>query len=128
TRLRSRSEACLAEARGRQPAFAEGFGVTAFSRSASEGWWGRQDSNLRSHEAADLQSAPFATRDTPPLDGMRVHNSPFGRWTSHRDVKTARLLRRRGRRVYGGSGGAKSTKLIRNFTPDSSEIAIIRNP
>src|SRR3954462_12613983 len=29
-------------------------------------WWGRQDSNLRSHEAADLQSAPFATRDTPP--------------------------------------------------------------
>jgi hypothetical protein len=32
----------------------------------SEGWWGRKDSNLRSHEAADLQSAPFATRDTPP--------------------------------------------------------------
>lgn len=32
----------------------------------SAGWWGRQDSNLRSHEAADLQSAPFATRDTPP--------------------------------------------------------------
>ncbi|CAL76814.1 hypothetical protein BRADO3008 [Bradyrhizobium sp. ORS 278] len=31
-----------------------------------QGWWGRQDSNLRSHEAADLQSAPFATRDTPP--------------------------------------------------------------
>ena len=29
-------------------------------------WWGRQDSNLRSHKAADLQSAPFATRDTPP--------------------------------------------------------------
>src|ERR1700743_106667 len=29
-------------------------------------WWGRQDSTLRSHEAADLQSAPFATRDTPP--------------------------------------------------------------
>src|SRR5512142_94187 len=30
-------------------------------------WWGRKDSNLRSHEAADLQSAPFATRDTPPF-------------------------------------------------------------
>jgi hypothetical protein len=35
-------------------------------------WWGRQDSNLRSHEAADLQSAPFATRDTPPLDSIVV--------------------------------------------------------
>jgi hypothetical protein len=35
-------------------------------------WWGRQDSNLRSHEAADLQSAPFATRDTPPLDGSPI--------------------------------------------------------
>lgn len=35
-------------------------------------WWGRQDSNLRSHEAADLQSAPFATRDTPPLDGSTI--------------------------------------------------------
>ncbi|MGY4224961.1 hypothetical protein ACVMIH_002322 [Bradyrhizobium sp. USDA 4503] len=27
----------------------------AVAREASEGWWGRQDSNLRSHEAADLQ-------------------------------------------------------------------------
>ena len=43
----------------------------AEAREASEGWWGRQDSNLRSHEAADLQSAPFATRDTPPLDDIR---------------------------------------------------------
>jgi hypothetical protein len=33
---------------------------------ANENWWGRKDSNLRSHEAADLQSAPFATRDTSP--------------------------------------------------------------
>ena len=37
-------------------------------------WWGRQDSNLRSHEAADLQSAPFATRDTPPLNN--IHDLP----------------------------------------------------
>src|SRR5208282_329939 len=29
-------------------------------------WWGRQDSNLRRRKPADLQSAPFATRDTPP--------------------------------------------------------------
>jgi hypothetical protein len=31
-----------------------------------EAWWGRKDSNLRSHKTADLQSAPFATRDTSP--------------------------------------------------------------
>src|SRR5580704_4291942 len=37
-----------------------------------EGWWGRQDSNLRSHEAADLQSAPFATRDTPPFQWRAI--------------------------------------------------------
>lgn len=41
-------------------------------------WWGRQDSNLRSHEAADLQSAPFATRDTPPLDGIAIRFAPGG--------------------------------------------------
>ena len=41
------------------------------------GWWGRQDSNLRSHEAADLQSAPFATRDTPP---RRHRMSPTEKW------------------------------------------------
>src|SRR4051794_4349353 len=30
------------------PAFArEGFGVAAFTRFASEGWWARQDSNLQ---------------------------------------------------------------------------------
>ena len=44
--------------------------MAAFSRFASEGWWGRKDSNLRSHEAADLQSAPFATRDTSPSNSV----------------------------------------------------------
>src|SRR5688572_11594858 len=34
-------------------------------------WWGRKDSNLRSHTAADLQSAPFATRDTSPSASVR---------------------------------------------------------
>ena len=28
--------------------------------------WVRQDSNLRSQMTTDLQSAPFAARDTPP--------------------------------------------------------------
>jgi hypothetical protein len=34
-------------------------------------WWGRKDSNLRSHKTADLQSAPFATRDTSPSASVR---------------------------------------------------------
>src|SRR3954452_15402132 len=36
------------------------------------GWWGKKDSNLRSHKTADLQSAPFATRDTPPLNSIKA--------------------------------------------------------
>jgi hypothetical protein len=43
----------------------------------SEGWWGRKDSNLRSHEAADLQSAPFATRDTPPFQAPSRDRPPL---------------------------------------------------
>src|SRR3979409_2345172 len=38
-----------------------------------EAWWGKKDSNLRSHKTADLQSAPFATRDTPPLNSIATH-------------------------------------------------------
>src|SRR6185369_690513 len=38
-----------------------------------EAWWGRKDSNLRSHKTADLQSAPFATRDTSPLNSIATH-------------------------------------------------------
>ena len=34
--------------------------------SPCEDWWERQDSNLRRRKPADLQSAPFATRDTLP--------------------------------------------------------------
>lgn len=49
-----------------------GFGGAAFSL-AREGWWGKKDSNLRSRKTADLQSAPFATRDTPPLNSIGTH-------------------------------------------------------
>src|SRR6202045_3626772 len=38
-----------------------------------EAWWGKKDSNLRSHKTADLQSAPFATRDTPPFNPSQAH-------------------------------------------------------
>ena len=61
----------------------QGFGGHPASRSGrlqsceapwrEAGWWGRKDSNLRSHEAADLQSAPFATRDTSPLNSIATH-------------------------------------------------------
>src|ERR1700730_1941346 len=43
-----------------------------------EAWWGRKDSNLRSHEAADLQSAPFATRDTSPLNSIATRRRNRG--------------------------------------------------
>src|ERR1700761_3594224 len=59
------------------------------AREASEGWWGRQDSNLRSHEAADLQSAPFATRDTPPFQWRAIRYPFCGDGTGHGDVKAA---------------------------------------
>jgi hypothetical protein len=55
----------------------------AEARAASEGWWGRQDSNLRSHEAADLQSAPFATRDTPPEPSRSRHQMRLARRATH---------------------------------------------
>src|SRR3954465_8733789 len=73
-------EACLAVAgatSSESPPSPRGFGGTAFATmeaclavagGASEGWWGKKDSNLRSHKTADLQSAPFATRDTPPFN------------------------------------------------------------
>src|ERR1700728_4710023 len=36
------------------------------ARETREDWWEREDSNLRRRKPADLQSAPFATRDTLP--------------------------------------------------------------
>jgi hypothetical protein len=39
------SLACRAVARGQSPPSPRGFGVAAFTRFASEGWWARQDSN-----------------------------------------------------------------------------------
>src|SRR5205807_2780577 len=75
----SRTEPAFALwASARQPSLVRheraGLACRAVAREASEGWWGRKDSNLRSHEAADLQSAPFATRDTSP--SVSVRNRP----------------------------------------------------
>jgi hypothetical protein len=50
-------------------------------------WWGKKDSNLRSHKTADLQSAPFATRDTPPLHAIDL-DPPGSGFAVMDDAKT----------------------------------------
>src|ERR1700719_1415948 len=72
---RQRAAGWLAEQRPPSPC---GLRRGSLARFASEGWWGRKDSNLRSHEAADLQSAPFATRDTPPFPGHCIAPAKAG--------------------------------------------------
>src|ERR1700761_8569787 len=76
-----------------------GLACPAEAREASEGWWGRQDSNLRSHEAADLQSAPFATRDTPPSNSIR----PAARVAADRVIEMTLIT---GRPEAGARSGA----------------------
>jgi hypothetical protein len=60
----------------------------AVACAASEGWWGKKDSNLRSHKTADLQSAPFATRDTPPLNNIDSPAAEMAATRASDDVKT----------------------------------------
>ena len=55
---------------GRHPASRLGGIQSCEAPWREAGWWGRKDSNLRSHKTADLQSAPFATRDTPPSNSI----------------------------------------------------------
>ena len=87
-----------------------GFGAAAFSRFASEGWWGKKDSNLRSHKTADLQSAPFATRDTPPFNHIASPAAELAAAEAMDDVNTVSRWRAPGRRVYGRREVPKSTK------------------
>jgi ribulose 1,5-bisphosphate carboxylase large subunit-like protein len=54
--------ACQAEARGRKPAFAYGFGVAAFSRFASEGWRPGLDLNQDKERCTALASTRFRHR------------------------------------------------------------------
>src|ERR1700742_3229832 len=88
-----------------------GFGVAALARFASEGWWGKKDSNLRSHKTADLQSAPFATRDTPPLSNL-IASLPaeVAEISPSMTLKTRRLIEAPAGRVYERMAMAKSTK------------------
>src|SRR5271170_3366513 len=80
------------------------------AHSHKAGWWGKKDSNLRSHKTADLQSAPFATRDTPPLNSIDSPAAEMAAMKASDDVKTQEPDHRLPvGRVYGGSGMAKST-------------------
>ena len=72
-------------------------------------WWGKKDSNLRSHKTADLQSAPFATRDTPPLNSIKAYSPErrqLGLWMTLKPGADGELPVGR---VYGGIDPAKST-------------------
>jgi hypothetical protein len=114
-----------------------GFGAASFAiwqaailRSAAReaGWWGKKDSNLRSHKTADLQSAPFATRDTPPL---RPHRNPPAEMAAARLPMTL---------IPGADGGLPVGRFMAegrwqsqptppaNPRPQDPQIAIIRNP
>ncbi len=74
-----------------------------------EAWWGKKDSNLRSHKTADLQSAPFATRDTPPFNPITGPSAEMATDKAMDDAKTGHRWRAPGRAVYGGINPAKST-------------------
>lgn len=88
-----------------------GLACLAVAREASEGWWGRQDSNLRSHKTADLQSAPFATRDTPPSQQRHEPSAQGGGGQNHRyGAEPASPTTKRGRARLWVSRPAKSTK------------------
>src|ERR1700761_2553668 len=69
-------------------------------RGTVSSWWGRKDSNLRSHEAADLQSAPFATRDTSP--SQRPIADLAAKGSGHQPVDEAE-----NRNPFKGSGRAR---------------------
>src|SRR5579863_867814 len=101
----------------------------AVACEAGEGWWGRKDSNLRSHEAADLQSAPFATRDTPPLRPHRKPSRRIGEIRPPMTLKTASLLEGSGRARLWAKGHGKVNQGRRPIcSVISAQIAIIRNP
>src|SRR5581483_5014267 len=123
--IAGRVRLCCASATDRARLRPLGFGAAAFAhfateersvarpavaREASEGWWGRKDSNLRSHEAADLQSAPFATRDTSP---SQIHRKLARLGSGHQPVDDAESrnapFKAPAGRVYGRRTHAKST-------------------
>src|SRR5260370_2922815 len=83
-----------------------------------EAWWGKKDSNLRSHKTADLQSAPFATRDTPPLNSIATHPPKWRRTRPRMTLKPrTRSLSPGWARLWGNRPGKvnQRTPLIRGL-------------
>ncbi len=55
-------------------------------------WWGK-DSNLRRHQPADLQSAPFGRSGTPPLPAFLTPNDRMLRIRSQRrDARVPEIM------------------------------------
>src|SRR3954454_9673620 len=100
------------------------FVIGSAGSQANNSWWGMQDSNLRSHEAADLQSAPFATRDTPPAAmALAVHRQtaalgPTGPWAPQG----------RGTRLAGCAAGAFMGEPALQSQPEGREFSVFRLP
>ena len=129
--------ACRAVARGDGPPTPFGLrrgslrydrACLAEARFASEGWWGKKDSNLRSRKTADLQSAPFATRDTPPSNNIA---SPTA-WRRRIRPWMTLIPRADGMLPVGafmGEGGWQSQpRQAAKNGPGATQIAIIRDP
>src|SRR4051794_1406805 len=90
-------------------------------------WWGRKDSNLRSHEAADLQSAPFATRDTSPLNSIATTRRN-GEDEAFDDAETADpITGARSARLWA-KHPAQVNQSRAPTSPQAAQIAILRNP
>jgi hypothetical protein len=74
--LHDLSAPCLAQVRARHIASFTIIILTARMRSGSN-WWAGKDSNLGSHKAADLQSAPFVHLGTCPSLIARLKSRLF---------------------------------------------------
>ena len=70
-----------------------------------EAWWGKKDSNLRSHKTADLQSAPFATRDTPPFNPSQAHPPKRRRGRPSMTLKPEHPMGSRSARLWAKGDG-----------------------
>src|SRR5204863_10146871 len=87
-------------------AFATREACRAVAGGASDGWWGKKDSHLRSHKTADLQSAPFATRDTPPFNSITNPTAVLAADEAMDDVKSgSRLANSRSARLWAKGDG-----------------------
>src|SRR6202158_2056279 len=93
-----------------------------------EAWWGKKDSNLRSHKTADLQSAPFATRDTPPLNSIATHPPKWRQRRPWMTLKPKDPITGSRLGAFMGETPRQSQPTPAVNTASGAQIAIIRNP